>query len=200
VTAHPVLARVIRSVVAGAVDAAAARGVVVLEEWTPEGELLYEWLVEELGEERVWRAASLRHRLIASDRPPALFTAAAEAGALVAHPAHKTALLLGGRIPLADLLPLGDVWASQVERLTGRWTASPELDEAAAAAGGIGALDAALRRMVEAREEPSAALASLPLAAAQQVALLYERGRFYRMRPRLVPKLGPRTLGVDLFD
>jgi hypothetical protein len=189
------VARVVTGVVSAAVIESAARGVTVLDDWTPEGELLYEWLVRELGEGRVWRAASLASNVHGSEYAGMLRSADS---VLTAHPVNKTALLLGGRVPHADLLPLGDLWASQVERLTGRWSASPEVEAAAAAAGGVEELDAALRRMVDERGE----IADLGFsrAAAEQLAKMYERGRFFRLRPRLVPKLTARTLGIDLFD
>jgi hypothetical protein len=199
-------ARVVRAVVAGAVREAAAGGVVVLEDWTPEGELVYEWLIAELGEERVWRAASLASNVQHSGADAvdaqrlAAWRMAREQAALIAHPANKTVLLLGGRVPWADLYPLGDVWATQVEALARRWSGPEEVEAVAAAAGGLSALDHALARMIDARENAAAALASLPAAAAQELVTLYERGRYFRLRARLVPKLGTRTLGIDLFD
>jgi hypothetical protein len=194
------VARVVSGVVSAAVVESAATGVTVLDDWTPEGELLYEWLVRELGEGRVWRAASLAsnvHRAASDAAVHAGMRRSAD-GALTAHPVNKTALLLGGRVPHADLLPLGDLWASQVERLTGRWSAPPDVEAAAAAAGGVEELDAALRRMVDERGE--IAEVGFGGAAAEQLLEMYERGRFFRLRPRLVPKLTARTLGIDLFD
>lgn len=199
-------ARVVRAVVAAAVRDAAAGGVVVLDDWTPEGELVYEWLVAELGEERVWRAASLASNVQHSDADPvdaqrlAAWRTAREQAALIAHPANKTVLLLGGRVPWADLYPLGDLWASQVETLARHWSGPEEVEAVAEAAGGLAALDTALARMIDAREPAADALARLPAAAAQQLITLYERGRYFRLRARLVPKLGVRTLGIDLFD
>jgi hypothetical protein len=196
--------RVVRGVCAAAMTDASAAGIVVLEDWTPEGELLYEWLVRELGERRVWRAASLASNLQAGGSVDAGLAAAWRAArdddALVAHPANRTALLLGGRLPWADLLPFGDVPASHVEALAGRWSASADVEALAAAAGGITVLDAALERLVDRREPSDAALAGLDGTVAQQVLRLYERGRPFRLRARLVPKLGARTIGIDLFD
>jgi hypothetical protein len=63
----------------------------------------------------------------------------------------------------------------------------------------VDVLDAALERLVDGRESPSAALAALG-PDADEILRLYERGRYYRLRPGLVPKLGARTIGVDLFD
>lgn len=196
--------RVVRGACAAALRDAAASGIVVLEDWTPEGELLYEWLVRELGEARVWRAASLGGNLQGVLRPEAQLLAAwrtaREEAALVAHPLNRTALLLGGRVPWADLLPFGDLWASQVEALAGRWSGPPGLEALAAAAGGIGALDSALARMLDRREPPGSALAGLPADTAAEVRERYDAGRWFRLRPRLVPKLAARTLGIDLFD
>ena len=198
--------RIVRAVIAAAVRDAAAGGVVVLEDWTPEGELVYEWLVAELGEERVWRAASLASNVqhggadAMDAQRLAAWRMAREQAALIAHPANKTVLLLGGRVPWADVYPLGDLWASQVEALARRWSGPEVVEAVAAAAGGLAALDAALARMIDARELATDALASLPAPAAQQLVMLYERGRYFRLRARLVPKLGARTLGIDLFD
>ena len=205
-TAAKRTARVVRDVVAQAIRDARAGGVVVLDDWTPEGELVYEWLTAELGEEQVWRAASLASNVqpraadFTGAQQVAAWRTAQQRGALVAHPANKTVLLLSGRLPWADILPLGDMWASQVEAVVSSWSGPREIEDLAATAGGIVALDAALSRLIEAREDAATAFASLPGSAGQQLAVLYERGRFFRLRPRLVPKLGTRTLGIDLFD
>jgi hypothetical protein len=196
------LRRIVGGVVAQAVADAAAGGVLVLEDWTPEGELVYEWLVAELGEERVWRAASLAsnvHGLDADANLIEAWRAARSRSALLAHPATKTALLLGGAWPRADLFPLGDLYASQVSELAEGWTVPADLAELVAGSGVV-ALDGALARLVDGREAPDRALAGLDGGAADQLIRLYERGRYFRLRPRLVPKLGARTAGVDLFD
>lgn len=193
--------RVVRAVCAAAVREADASGVVVLDDWTPEGELVYEWLVRELGESRVWRAASLAANLHGLDSSEAQVVAAwrkAAAGALVVHPGNRTALLLGGRLPRADLLPLGDVRASQVERLMGRWSAAPEVEAVARAAGGAAELDRVLDDLIDGRA--GAASAGPSPAVAEQIVQLYERGRHSRTRPRIVPKIAARTIGIDLFD
>lgn len=196
--------RVVRGVCASAVRETATAGIVVLDDWTPEGELLYEWLVHELGEARVWRAASLASNLqglsTAESQLVAAWRSAQDGTRLVAHPCNRTALLLCGRPPWADLLPLGDLWASQVERLTGRWSAPEAVEALAAAVGGVAVIDDALERMLDRREPQDAALAALPEGAARRLLGFYERGRPYRLRPRLIPKLAARTLGIDLFD
>jgi hypothetical protein len=193
------VAAVVRRITAAAVTESAAAGIVVLADWTPEGELLYEWLVHELGEVRVWRAASLASN-VHEGSPELALQLEHEGVVLTAHPVNKTALLLGGRPPRADLLPLGDVWASQIEALTGRWSGPAEVEALAAAAGGATALDTALRALVEERQ-PAQAVALPPASdAAGELLRLYARGRFFRRWPRLVPKLTVRTLGIDLFE
>ena len=120
------------------------------------------------------------------------------AGAVVANPANKTALLLGGELPPDPLFPLGDLWASDVAALAGDWSASGEVRRLAEEAGGVEGLDAALRRLVD-RRDP-AGLDALPESVAGAVRDALARGRASRLHPRVVPRLGPRTLGVDLFE
>jgi hypothetical protein len=119
-------------------------------------------------------------------------------GTLAAHPASKTALLLRGELPPEPLLPLGDLWASDVVALTGGWSAPPEAAALAEAAGGIGALDAALRGVIDGRD--ASALDRLPREAAQGVRAQLAAGRASRRNPRIVPKLGGRTLCIDLME
>jgi hypothetical protein len=192
------LGRIIGGVCAAAVSAAGASGIVVLEDWTPEGELAYEWLVAALGESRVWRGAALTGNVEAGavGRPGN----GELDGALVAHPANRTALLLGGRLPAADLLPLGDVTASQVEALAGSWSGPHDVEALAGEMGGAAVLDAALYRLVDERQSPDEALLDVPREAAARLLHCYGRGRWFRLRPGLTPKLSVRTLGIDLFD
>ena len=197
--------RIVRRVIADAVRDAGAAGVVVLDDWTAEGELLYEWLVRELGEARVWRVASLASNVqevpaAADAQLVAASRAVRDRGALLAHPANRTALLLGGALPRADLFPFGDVPATQMQVLAGSWTAPPEVVQVATAAGGVVALDAALGRWLDERWDEAGAFAGLDAGVARRALELYGRGRYSRLRPRLVPKLGARTIGIDLFD
>src|SRR5688572_10447044 len=97
ITAADRVGCVVRAVIAGAVRDAGAAGVVVLDDWTPEGELVYEWLIAELGEDRVWRAASLASNVQhgggvdpADAHRLAAWRMAREHAALIAHPANKT--------------------------------------------------------------------------------------------------------------
>lgn len=195
---------VVGGVLAEAVRAARAGGVVVLEDTTPQGELVHGWLVTSLGAERVWRVTALASNVHGADAADAQIVAARRAEherqALLAHPASKTELLLGGRIPRADLFPLGDLYASEVAQLASGCTLPPPVAVLAERIGGVSSMDTALRRLIEGRESVTAALSALPQEAGLELAGLYERGRYHRLRPRLVPKLTARTLGVDLFD
>ncbi|HET7230567.1 MAG TPA: hypothetical protein VFJ16_11230 [Longimicrobium sp.] len=119
-------------------------------------------------------------------------------GALPAHPGNKTALLLNATLPPEPLLPLGDLWASEAAELGGGWSAPPLVCRIAEQAGGINALDEALRAFVD-RRDPGG-LGALPRDAADAVRGALAAGRAARMFPVIVPKVGTRTLGVDLFD
>ena len=119
-------------------------------------------------------------------------------GVLCAHPANKTALLLGGELPPEPLLPLGDLWATDVAALAGGWSAPPEVAALAEAAGGIDALDSALRRRIDGRD--AAGLDGLPREVAGRVRALLAAGAASRRNPRIVPKLGGRTLCIDLME
>lgn len=119
-------------------------------------------------------------------------------GILAAHPANKTALLLGGALPPEPLLPLGDLWATDVLALAGGWSAPPEVAALAKAAGGIEALDTALRRRVDGRDPRG--VDGLPREAAERVRALLAAGSAWRRTPRIVPKLAGRTIGIDLLE
>lgn len=119
-------------------------------------------------------------------------------GALPAHPASKTELVLGGELPPEPLLPLGDLWATDVVELGAAWSAPDEVRQLAKAAGGIEKLDAALRALVD-RRDP-AGLDDLPLTARVDVARRVAAGAASRRYPRIVPKVGSRTIGTDYFE
>lgn len=121
-----------------------------------------------------------------------------EVDALAAHPANKTALLLGGELPPEPLLPLGDLWATDVLALGGGWSASPEVEALVRDAGGIEVVDGALRRLVDGRD--AAALDPLPAEVAERVRTMLAAGSASRRYPHVVPKLGARTLFADLYE
>lgn len=112
---------------------------------------------------------------------------------------NKTALLLTRGWPSEFLLPIGDLWATQVQQLTGGWSAPPDARALIEAAGGIEAVDRALQRWLERREDPQIALADLPESARGPFLEAVRAGRAWRERAGLVPKLTTRTIGIDLF-
>ena len=212
-TAHPAEGRIAEIVGAVARQALADRGlarIALLDDGGPEAALAARLLARTLGEDAVLRVtadgAGVEPFVPGAATVPA-WRMAEEArrlrarltdGALTAHPASKTALLLGGELPPEPLLPLADLWATDVIALAGGWSAPPEVEAAAEAAGGIGALDGALRRLVDARDP--AGLGALPADAADRVRRMLAAGRASRRTPRTVPKLGGRTLCIDLME
>lgn len=213
------VAGVVGEVVRQAVRDAGARGVVIPDDGSPEARLTLDWCRLALGADAVLAvpppppaaAATLSERAgvppgsVPADRVLeethrfAARVAAAARDALLAHPANKTALLLSGTLPPEPLLPLGDLYASQVEDLIGGWSAPPAVRALADEAGGIARLDAALEAVVDERRPVEALPALLGEAAGRAVLHALEAGRFARRRIGLVPKLGARTLGIDLF-
>lgn len=118
--------------------------------------------------------------------------------ALPAHPANKTGLLLGGALPPEPLLPLGDLWATDVIALAGGWSAAPEVMALVEEAGGIDAVDGVLRRLVDGRD--AAATHTFREDVAERVRAALAGGSVSRRWPRIVPKLSVRTLCADLFE
>lgn len=199
--------RVIGGVIRQAVEDAHAQGLVILEPDSPEGRLAVAWSMPVLGEARVWRVegepggADARHPFRREElRRGVGRVLARERSALLAHPVNKTALLLDEWVPPEPLLPLGDLYASRVAAAAGGWTGSDALRALAAAAGGIDALDAALAGFVEGRLPARRAFADLPETVRSDILQRWERGRFWRRRMGLVPKLSARTPGIDLFE
>lgn len=217
------LARIVGGVVAGAVSDARAEGVALLDEDSPEADLVRDWCQRALGTGRV-----LVLPLPLPDRvDPCLQELGALLGTaggaatpdelrrelgrlllriearrralLTAGTANKTALVLSVEPSNESLLPLGDLWASQVSDLAGGWSAPPEVRALAEEAGGIEALDRTLARWVDARVPLERALDELRPSARAGLAEMIERARFARRRSGLVPKLGGRTAGIDLF-
>lgn len=189
------------------VDRGAAR-VAILDDGSPEARILTEWLTRSLGDSRV----------VTVDRPPPEvepLLRSSGAGArmrrealrmaarlmddvVVASPENRTALLLGGALPPEPLLPLGDLFASQVMELGGGWSAPPEVVAMAERAGGIHELDAGLAALLDGRDP--AALDALPDEVRAEVREALARGSAARRSPYIVPKLSYRTLGIDLFQ
>lgn len=114
---------------------------------------------------------------------------------LPVHPIDKTSLLLGGAPPPEPLLPLGDLWASELAPWCGEPPPPPlpRLD-----AGAREAVDRALARHLEERLPWERAARALEPEVATAVQRALERGRWHRLWAPVVPKLGPRTPGIDL--
>ncbi len=128
-----------------------------------------------------------------------LRAAAVPGGALLAHPINKTALLLSSAAPPEPLLPLGDLWATDVRELAGGYTLPAPVRALAEEVGGVDVLDGVLRAYFDERRTLPDALAPLPESARARVAGALAAARFARRHLGLVPKLGPRTPGIDLF-
>ncbi|HEX6558987.1 MAG TPA: hypothetical protein VF021_05975 [Longimicrobiales bacterium] len=114
------------------------------------------------------------------------------------HAASKTALLLG-YVPPADVLPLGDLYHSQVVELAGSGEFPEPSAELAAVCGGAASLDRALEQYYDRRMTWPAATAHLNAQAVADLGRALDAARFRRARMPLIPKLGGRTLGIDLY-
>ena len=210
---HPAEARIAQIVGAVARQALADRGlsrIALLDDGGPEAALAARLLARTLGEGSIVRVTTdgagvepfLPHpgavpRWRVEEEVRRLRARLMD-GVLPAHPGSKTALLLRGELPPEPLLPLGDLWATDVVALAGGWSAPPEVAGVAESAGGIDALDAALRRLIDGRD--AAALEGLPREAADRIRALLAAGSASRRNPRIVPKLGGRTICIDLME
>lgn len=115
-------------------------------------------------------------------------------GLLCVGDTNKTQLLLDpGPLP-ARVLPLGDVWASQIHAMTGRWALPPALVHASP--DQVVLWEEALRAYLLQGTPPTSAFAPLgPQAEALRRALDAAEGA---RRGLLVPKLEAWTVGADL--
>lgn len=203
------LAAVVGAVARQALHDWGATRVALLDDGSPEAELAGAWLAAALPAGALLRLSEplpeleslLQAAGVAAEsaRAEALrVSARAVDGALVANPVNKTALLLGGPLPPEPFLPLGDLYASEIRAVTGGWSAPESVRGVVELAGGLEALDAALGAHLE-RRDP-AGLAALPAEAREEVERALARGRASRTLGRLVPKIGYRTIGLDLFQ
>jgi len=205
------LAEVVGAVARQALADRGARRVALLDDGSPEAELAAAWLADALPAGALVRVApparALESVLQTAGAGGGDEAARAEARRLWARllpeslgalPANKTALLLGGALPPEPLLPLGDLYASEVEALAGGWSAPEAVRALAERAGGVERLDDALRARFEGRDPRGPD--RLPACAAEEVRAALARGAASRVAPRIVPKIGYRTLGVDLFE
>jgi MoxR-like ATPase len=205
------LAEVVAAVARQALADWQVRRIALLDDGSPEAELAARWLGERLPPGAVHRVDP-GPEVLESLLQTAGASAADEGARLEAHrllvrlvpdalpalPANKTALLLGGALPPEPLLPLGDLFAGEIRALTGNWSAPAAVRDLAERSGGVERLDQALRAWSEGRD--AGALELLPAGVRPEVRGALARGAASRLALRVVPKIGSRTLGVDLFE
>ncbi len=197
------VAAIVAAVIQQAVRDGGRSGLVVLDGASPEARLALDWAANALGRDRVLAvggdgAGPAEPDRAEHDRAEARIIAR-ERDWDVAHPANKTALLLCRELPPESLLPLGDLYASDVSRMIGECSLPDDVPSLAEISGGLERLDGALGNWLEGRQSMDRALAGLPAAARQPVRQRLLRNRAGRRWPRRVPKLGGRTLWIDLF-
>lgn len=179
------IGRIVTIVLAEAVRVTGRTGIVVRCDGSPEARLLTTWC-------RAFLSVPLQTRESGED-------GGADTEFLAAHPANKTTLLLGPHFPAEPLLPLGDLYASQVKELAGGYNLPDQVQSLAERAGGIDALDRALQLRFESWLPAEQAAEELPKAARGPFLEAVRAGRFWRERAGLIPKLSARTIGVDLL-
>ena len=121
----------------------------------------------------------------------------ASRAALLLDTATKTELLVGQVRP-ANLYPFGDLYASELAELAGVTDLSSDVLSVADRAGGIVELDRVLGRLLDERRDPDEAFHEASRVRVEVMQRL-EQTRFFRMQIGVVPKIGARTLGIDLF-
>jgi hypothetical protein len=201
-TRGPRIAALVGAVVRHALVSTGREAVVILDDWSPEASLVAEWCALALGEAKVVSATldgldpgiapdeALRShaRVLARQR-----------NALTVNAANKTTLLLTPDFPPEPLLPLGDLYASQIAELAGGWSAPARVRSLARSAGGIEVLDRALQQHFEGWKPAQEAAQPLPEEARGPFLEGIGAGRFWREHAGLIPKLSGRTIGIDLF-
>lgn len=188
------VAAVIGGVIATAARDAHRKRLVVLDWAEPESRLL----------ERILLVADVRLPLErASDAGGGDFDTLraharllARSDALVLDPVNKTVAVLWPERLAEPVLPLADLYASQIEALGGAATIPAEARDLVERAGGVRAVDEFLTKYLDERRPLEQALAGNPAAGALRQR--FEAGWWWRRRVGVVPKIGPRTLGIDL--
>ncbi len=138
------------------------------------------------GEEAaVWAATGLAGSALARGRH-----------ALLVGTESKTCLLLGYHPTGASILPLGDLYASEILAMAGGCTAPNPLRSYPPST--LLAVDRALRSHFEEGAGEETAFRNLPSPLRDAVGIALDRARgFWRPAP-LIPKMGSATLGIDL--
>ena len=208
------VSRVVVAVVAEAIREADAHGVVLASSPRPETTLLQRWftaaaITVRIPDAEVVRAvadsleASLNGRdseAVARSNEEAHRAAArviANRERLIpVSAANKTELIWAERLPPEPLLPLGDLYASQIHALAGSCTAPPPLGDIEP--DRIRAVDEAIARVVEDGVRPDVAFAELPPELRNAAFSAMHRSAWRGTLPPVIPKLSKRTLGVDL--
>lgn len=222
------LASTVAGVVAAALRDAGAETLVLLDDGSPEAELIIRWCKSELPGDSVLRVSGSGDAVLDShlqvleevlsggepdlrDQPGAgdpgrraelhrliARLTARRVNGVLANPVNRTVALLDP-VPIPEpLLPLGDLWASRVVELAGSWSGPPHVRRLAEACGGIQKLDGALARWVRRDVRGEVAFRKLSSAARSGVSSALESARFARSRLGLIPKLGDHTPGIDL--
>lgn len=188
------VAAVIGGVVAAAARDAGRAHIVVVDHAPPEADLL----------ERLLRDANVAlplARITGTDAEDARARARREAAddGLLVDPVNKTVALLFPELLAEPLLPLADLYATQVRSLGGDWSAPAPCLRLIEGAGGVDAVDAFLIRHLDERRPLDEALATLaPGPGRDALRDRFLAGGWWRRRVGVVPKLGGRTLGIDL--
>ena len=198
--------RIVADVVAAEVARTGRRGVVLASPPGPEADLLAGWLPEGIPLRRpdAGAVSDVAGALAAGGAPGAhVETLAWQAVALAQALSqsllplgaiNKTALLLEDAPLPARVLPLGDVWATDVESWVGRATLPAVLRNASRSE--VAAVEAALRDYLQEGVAPDAAFAPLgTLGPAVRKAL---DAAEHRRRGLVIPKLEKWTVGTDL--
>lgn len=199
-------ARIVGDVVAAEVARTRRRGVILASPPGPEANLLARWLPATLLLRRPEPGAvsDVAGALAAADTPGAHVEAMAwqavahaqalSQGLLPVGTTNKTLLLLGEAPLPARVLPLGDVWATEVKRWAGRAALPAVLRDAAPAE--VAAVEEALRNYLTEGVSPDDAFAPLGSLAAPVRAAL--DAAEHRRRGLVIPKLEKWTAGIDL--
>ncbi len=154
-------------------------------------------------------AGERRDRWLKALRAATLADRAAALDGLVLGTSNRSDLLLGRPPPAADCLPLGDLYRTQVADLARDLGVPPAaLDEASGEAipsdptrgmVSYGVADAVLYYYVDSRRRPPEIIRrGIPAETVERVLARVRAGTRQRMPPP-VPKLGARTLGLDLL-